>query len=244
VADRRSAAALPQAGRRVLHVRRHQRRAVADGFRTSLDFADALLEESRVAVTPGEAFDAPGTIRISYATSMEPARGQPRLLEFVAQHAPQRPRRAERDWSEIAETQTSAICTAVAAAYTEHGQGRRRHRRVEQSPQVRQPRAARVPQQGYTVVPINPHETEVEGLKAYASVLDVPGPIDMASLLRAARDRRAGHRRNRAEGDAEVGQPGAEATPCRPARALKISRSVAAASWHWRRPLRPETVRP
>jgi predicted CoA-binding protein len=36
--------------------------------------------------------------------------------------------------------------------------------------------------QGYTVVPINPHEAEVEGLKAYASVLDVPGPIDMASL--------------------------------------------------------------
>jgi uncharacterized protein len=36
--------------------------------------------------------------------------------------------------------------------------------------------------QGYTVVPINPHETEIEGLKAYASVLDVPGPIDMATL--------------------------------------------------------------
>jgi predicted CoA-binding protein len=36
--------------------------------------------------------------------------------------------------------------------------------------------------QGYTVVPINPHETEVEGLKAYASVLDVPFPIDMATL--------------------------------------------------------------
>jgi predicted CoA-binding protein len=36
--------------------------------------------------------------------------------------------------------------------------------------------------QGYTVVPINPHETEIEGLKAYASVLDVPGPIDMASF--------------------------------------------------------------
>ena len=36
--------------------------------------------------------------------------------------------------------------------------------------------------QGYTVIPINPHETEVEGLKAYASVLDVPGPIDMASF--------------------------------------------------------------
>jgi uncharacterized protein len=37
-------------------------------------------------------------------------------------------------------------------------------------------------QQGYTVIPINPHETQVEGLKAYASVLDVPGPIDMASV--------------------------------------------------------------
>lgn len=37
-------------------------------------------------------------------------------------------------------------------------------------------------EQGYTVVPINPHETEVEGLTTYASVLDVPGPIDMASF--------------------------------------------------------------
>ena len=37
-------------------------------------------------------------------------------------------------------------------------------------------------QQGYTVVPINPHEAEVEGLKCYASVLDVPGAIDMASF--------------------------------------------------------------
>ena len=37
-------------------------------------------------------------------------------------------------------------------------------------------------QQGYTVIPINPHEAEVEGLKAYASVLDVPGTIDMASF--------------------------------------------------------------
>ena len=37
-------------------------------------------------------------------------------------------------------------------------------------------------QQGYTVVPINLHDTEVEGLKAYASVLDVPGTIDMASF--------------------------------------------------------------
>lgn len=37
-------------------------------------------------------------------------------------------------------------------------------------------------QQGFTVVPINPRETSIEGLKAYASVLDVPGGIDMATL--------------------------------------------------------------
>lgn len=36
--------------------------------------------------------------------------------------------------------------------------------------------------QGYTVVPINPHEAEVEGLKAYPSVLSVPGSIDMATF--------------------------------------------------------------
>lgn len=36
--------------------------------------------------------------------------------------------------------------------------------------------------QGFTVIPINRHETEIEGLKAYRSVLDVPGAIDMATL--------------------------------------------------------------
>jgi uncharacterized protein len=36
--------------------------------------------------------------------------------------------------------------------------------------------------QGYTVVPINPHETEIEGLKSYKSILDVPGSVDMASF--------------------------------------------------------------
>ena len=37
-------------------------------------------------------------------------------------------------------------------------------------------------QQGYTVVPINPHEREVDGLKTYRSVLEVPGTIDMATM--------------------------------------------------------------
>ena len=60
-----------------------------DGHRTSSAFVDALLEEQRVAVTPGEAFDAPGFIRISYATSMDSLReGSRRLLEFVRAHAP------------------------------------------------------------------------------------------------------------------------------------------------------------
>jgi uncharacterized protein len=36
--------------------------------------------------------------------------------------------------------------------------------------------------EGHTVVPINPHEPYVEGVKAYRSVLDVPGPIDMATV--------------------------------------------------------------
>jgi predicted CoA-binding protein len=34
--------------------------------------------------------------------------------------------------------------------------------------------------EGHTVIPINPHEEQVEGLKTYRSVADVPGPIDMA----------------------------------------------------------------
>jgi aspartate aminotransferase len=60
-----------------------------DGFRTSTDFAEALLNESRVAVTPGEAFDAPGFIRVSYATSLEILKeGTRRLIAFVRAHAP------------------------------------------------------------------------------------------------------------------------------------------------------------
>jgi aspartate aminotransferase len=60
-----------------------------NGYRTSADFVDALLAEARVAVTPGEAFDAPGFIRISYATSMELLReGSRRILEFVQSKVP------------------------------------------------------------------------------------------------------------------------------------------------------------
>jgi uncharacterized protein len=36
--------------------------------------------------------------------------------------------------------------------------------------------------QGYHVLPINPNEEQVEGIRTYASVLDVPEPIDMATV--------------------------------------------------------------
>lgn len=36
--------------------------------------------------------------------------------------------------------------------------------------------------EGYTVVAVNPNEPEVEGMKTYASVLDVPETIDMATV--------------------------------------------------------------
>jgi aspartate aminotransferase len=55
-----------------------------DTRRTSLEFADALLAEEHVVTTAGEAFDTPGFIRISYATSMERLReGLTRLIRFA-----------------------------------------------------------------------------------------------------------------------------------------------------------------
>jgi len=36
--------------------------------------------------------------------------------------------------------------------------------------------------QGWTVYPVNPNEAEVEGLRTFARISDVPGPVDRASL--------------------------------------------------------------
>jgi predicted CoA-binding protein len=36
--------------------------------------------------------------------------------------------------------------------------------------------------QGYIVIPINPHEPVIEGHRAYRSVLEVAGPIDVATV--------------------------------------------------------------
>ena len=55
-----------------------------DGVRTSAEFAAALLTHAHVALTAGEAFDAPGFLRVSYATSLERLQeGVKRLGEFI-----------------------------------------------------------------------------------------------------------------------------------------------------------------
>jgi uncharacterized protein len=40
-------------------------------------------------------------------------------------------------------------------------------------------------QQGWTVYPVNPKETTIEGLNTYQSVRDIPGSIDEASVYLA-----------------------------------------------------------
>ena len=37
---------------------------------------------------------------------------------------------------------------------------------------------------GYRIIPVNPQETEVLGEKAYASLDDVPGPVDIVDIFR------------------------------------------------------------
>jgi aspartate aminotransferase len=52
--------------------------------KTSSEFAQKLIEQEHVALTPGEGFDAPGYLRISYATSMEQLReGATRILRLA-----------------------------------------------------------------------------------------------------------------------------------------------------------------
>jgi aspartate aminotransferase len=59
--------------------------------KTSSDFAQKLIAEEFVALTPGEGFDAPGYLRISYATSMEQLReGATRILRLAEKLQPAR----------------------------------------------------------------------------------------------------------------------------------------------------------
>lgn len=43
-------------------------------------------------------------------------------------------------------------------------------------------------EQGYTVVPVNPNEQEVLGLKSYPTLADVPGEIDLVDIFRRSED--------------------------------------------------------
>jgi aspartate aminotransferase len=55
-----------------------------DGVRTTAELAQSLLDEARVAITPGEAFEAPGFLRISYAASMEDLqRGARKIIDHL-----------------------------------------------------------------------------------------------------------------------------------------------------------------
>ena len=59
--------------------------------KTSSEFAQRLIEQERVALTPGEGFDAPGYLRISYATSMDQLReGATRILRLADSLQPAR----------------------------------------------------------------------------------------------------------------------------------------------------------
>jgi aspartate aminotransferase len=62
-----------------------------EGVASSADFAQQLLEQEHVVVTAGEAFEAPGYLRISYATSIEQLReGAASILRFAEKIAPAR----------------------------------------------------------------------------------------------------------------------------------------------------------
>ena len=62
-----------------------------DAIRTSAELATALLDNVQVAVTPGEAFDAPGFLRLSYAASLtELERGSTRILQYLDSLQPAR----------------------------------------------------------------------------------------------------------------------------------------------------------
>lgn len=46
----------------------------------------------------------------------------------------------------------------------------------------------RLQQAGYHVVPVNPRETDVLGERAYASLADIPEPVDIVNVFRRSED--------------------------------------------------------
>jgi len=69
----------------------------ATGFVSTNAFAEALLSDAHVALTAGEGFDAPGFVRLSYATSLDRLReGVDRIHDFVARRSGQPSHAASR----------------------------------------------------------------------------------------------------------------------------------------------------
>jgi aspartate aminotransferase len=61
------------------------------GIRSTGELAEAILKDVGVAMTPGEGFDAPGFLRLSYATSIERLKeGVDRIFSFVNKTTPTR----------------------------------------------------------------------------------------------------------------------------------------------------------
>jgi len=42
--------------------------------------------------------------------------------------------------------------------------------------------------QGYKIIPINPKLTEIEGIKCFANLLEVPKPVDIVQIFRRSED--------------------------------------------------------
>lgn len=42
--------------------------------------------------------------------------------------------------------------------------------------------------QGYRIIPVNPHESEVLGEKAYPALADVPEPVDLVDIFRRSEE--------------------------------------------------------
>ena len=98
------------------------------GIKSSGEFAEALLKEVAVAVTPGEGFDAPGFFRLSYATSIERLKEGVRSLQKrssrsssrsgQARPPPQHDELAVRDQHDARQVALSASGQATCAPET------------------------------------------------------------------------------------------------------------------------------
>ena len=56
-----------------------------EGIRTSQNFSELLLKEFKVAVTPGEAFDSPGFLRLAYTAPIPRlSEGLDRIMNFIS----------------------------------------------------------------------------------------------------------------------------------------------------------------